>query len=124
MIFALLASNLRFLGPHKVSTLCMGLGFLCLAVGEFWHFINHYILYIDPYNAYIRLIYVMPSAFFALNETLFIGYKLSGRRRDLSFVFVNSFCASILGFLYIYKFYMMASGEIDSWMGVSYLLFI
>ena len=124
LIFLLLISNFKGLGPYKFSATFLGLAFLALVVGEGMHFANSYILHDAPYTFLIRLIYVMPGLFYALNETIYLGYKLRGRRRDLSHVYANTFCVALLGFLLIYRLFVSAVGSVNSPEQVCYLLSI
>ncbi|WP_044914945.1 putative bifunctional diguanylate cyclase/phosphodiesterase [Butyrivibrio sp. WCE2006] len=124
LIFTGLMSYIKYLGPHKFSTTCMGLGFLCIALGYIYRFVNHFVANIEAFYFIWGIIYLMPSVFFALNETTFMLYKLKGRKRDISHLFSNCFAVSIVGYVLIYKFFSAAVGSIETSAQVHYLLFI
>ncbi len=122
LAFLLLCSNLRRLGPHKASTFYIGLGFLCLIAAESARFINRWLLHTAPYTPLIRLIYVLPSVFFAINETIFFHKKLSGRSRDLSYVYTNSFCFSMIGMIAFCRAFLIAVGGIRDYTQLAFLI--
>lgn len=123
-VFLLQMENIKYMGPYKLSTFFMALGFLCLAIGDVLRFVNHNVIHAEPYTTLIRFIYVMPCFFYALNETSFFSYKLKGRRRDFSYVFVNSFFVATIGIAIIYKIYVSRVGQVDDFLHLAYLMFI
>ena len=124
LTFFLLISNMQKLGPYKYSCAFMAIGFLCLAIIDCMRFTNHYILKTDPYSLFMRFFYVLPSFFFAMNETIYLYLKLRNRKRDLLHLFVNSFCMSVIGFVIMYRLYYLRAGIVTNLVEFSYIFFI
>jgi diguanylate cyclase (GGDEF)-like protein len=124
MVLLVLMSNLKDLGPHKYSTAFMGIGFLAIDIYYIFRFLNHYVIDLSAYSEVIGIVYLTPSFFFMLNETTFLIYKLRGRRRDLSHLFANCFTVSIIGFVFIYKFFCQRVGTIHNLKELILLLLI
>ncbi len=123
-VFILWGSVFMGLGVHKYSAVFMGLAFLTLALGDVIRFVNHYVLHTEPYSDVLRFIYVLPSLFYAINETIYFGRKLIFRKRELSGLLVNTFTIATIAFVIIYKFYYNAVGQITNFLEFSYLSFI
>lgn len=122
MAFFLLCSNLPELGPHKLSTFFIGLGLLCLSLVEFLRFVNIYVLGVEAYTPLLRFIYILPSFFFAINETIFFHNKLAGRRHDMSYIYTNSFNLSVIGMIIIYRLFMIVVGRISDFWQLLYMI--
>lgn len=124
LVFLILMSQLKHLDPHKFSTACMGVGFLCIDLFYIFRFVTHYIGNYDTYKDFVGLIYILPSAFFFLNETSFLIFKLKSKRRDLAHLFSNTFAVAIVGSVIIMKLYRRNVGEIQTVRQMYYLVLI
>lgn len=122
--YMLFSYSMAELGIHRFSASFLGWAMLCLIVCDVARFVNHFILGSEPYSDFLRFIYVLPSLFFAINETIYFWNKLRGRTREFSFLLVNTFAIAIIGFVLQYKFFVQYSGKIDNFLEFSYISFI
>ncbi|MCR5451412.1 MAG: EAL domain-containing protein, partial [Lachnospiraceae bacterium] len=123
-VFLLWSTILEGLGVHKYSAVFIGLAFLCLGIGDTIRFVNHYIVHTEPYSDVLRFIYVLPTLFFAINETIYFKRKLATRNRELSGVLVNTFTIAAIAIILIYKFFYRAAGDVSNFLELTYLVFI
>ncbi len=124
LAFLLIVSNFEGLGVYQWSASTLALGAFCLVIYEVYRFVNHFIIGGTTFGYLICLIYILPSLFFAINETLFFSYKLKGKRREFSFIFVNSFSGAIIGMVLLYKVFVMVAGRIETFEQLTYLFFL